>query len=84
MLGEKVGWVSKVAFFILKNKVKMWMVCPFHSCIIRAPVGVRPGGRAGAGRGSLQPRHATHLHLKKCHGMSLFIILPDHIFILKW
>lgn len=37
MLGEKVGWVSKNAVFILKNKVKIWMVWPFHSSIARMP-----------------------------------------------
>lgn len=33
MLGEEVGWVSKIAFFILKNKVKIRTVWPFHSYI---------------------------------------------------
>lgn len=39
MLGEKVGWVSKFHFFILKNKVKIWTVWPFHSYIPRVLVG---------------------------------------------
>lgn len=33
MLGEKVGWVSKNAVFILKNKVKIWTVWPLHSSL---------------------------------------------------
>lgn len=36
MLGEKVGWVSKNAVFILKNKVKIWTVWPLHSSLTRA------------------------------------------------
>lgn len=42
MLGEKVGWVSKFHFFILKNKVKIWTVWPFHSYVPRVLAG-RPG-----------------------------------------
>lgn len=33
MLGEKVGWVFKILFFILKNKVKIWIVWLFYFCM---------------------------------------------------
>lgn len=36
MLGERVGWVSRTAVFILKNKVKIWTVWPLHSSLSRA------------------------------------------------
>lgn len=69
MLGEKIGRVSKNAVFILKNKVKIWTLWPFHSSITRMPGGLaarRPG--EGQGPGSLSPatslRHVTCLHLK--------------------
>lgn len=87
MLGEKVGRVSKIAFFILKNKVKIWTVWPFHSCITRTLVGWAAWGlvRARVPAGSIRQRESHDTpSSENCHGMALFIILPNHIFILKW
>lgn len=59
MLGEKVGWVSKISFFILKNKVKIWTVWPFYSCMSGTLGGGVPGGweRARIPVACPQPAH---------------------------
>lgn len=50
MLGEKVrvGFQNCI-FYIKKNKVKIWMVWPFHSCLPRTPSGRGASSRAGEG-----------------------------------
>lgn len=62
MLGEKVGWVSKNAVFILKNKVKIWTVWPLHSSLTRVLGGLTAACPAGSSR------HGTCLHLKVVMG----------------
>lgn len=79
MLGEKVGWVSKMAFFILKNKVKIWTVCPFHSYIIRMPGGRaawRPGRGWGEGPCSRGTRHTfISKSVTGCHYLLFYLII---------
>lgn len=63
------------------------MVWPFHSYIPRVLVGGRL--EAGQGPGSLGPSHRLIQARgvspsQRCHGMALFIILANHIFILNW
>lgn len=78
MLGEKVGWVSKMAFFILKNKVKIWTVCPFHSYTIRMPGG-RAAWRPGRGWARVPAAEArdtpSSQSVAGCHYLLFYLII---------